>query len=277
MAGILYVVPTPIGNLGDISDRARQTLEECDFVACEDTRVGGKLLFLLNIKKELVQHHEHNKKQSAAYITDRLLKGESCALVSDAGTPAVSDPGEVLVAACHSAGVRVVPLPGPCAAVCALSASGLPSRRFVFEGFLPPKSKERKERLAALAAETRTAIVYTTPHDFETDLSDMYASLGNRRITLSRELTKLNEQIVPTSLAEAIKLAQSGAVPQKGEFVLIVEGADESALNETAFWADMDIPTHVAHYQSLGFSKMDAIKKAAKDRCIPKSAVYNEV
>ncbi len=277
MAGILYVVPTPIGNLGDISPRAKQTLEECDFVACEDTRVGGKLLFLLEIKKELVKHHDHNKKQSAAYITERLLKGESCALISDAGTPAVSDPGEVLVAACHKAGVKVVPLPGPCAAVCALSASGLPSKRFVFEGFLPDKGKERKERLSALAAETRTAIVYTTPHDLAKDIAELYTALGNRRLTLTRELTKVNEQICPTTLKEAQSLVESGDIPQKGELALIIEGADEAAFDENAFWADMDIPTHVAHYQALGFSKMDAIKKAAKDRGVAKSVVYNEV
>ncbi len=277
MAGTLYVVPTPIGNMGDISPRAKQTLEECDFVACEDTRVGGKLLFLLEIKKELVKHHEHNKKQSAAYIAERLIKGENCALISDAGTPAVSDPGELLVAECHKAGVRVVPLPGPCAAVCALSASGLPSRRFVFEGFLPEKGKERKERLAALATETRTAIVYTTPHDLVKDAADLYASLGNRRLTLTRELTKVNEQVYPTTLKELPALLENGTVPQKGELALIIEGADGSAADENAFWADMDIPTHVAHYQALGFSKMDAIKKAAKDRGVAKSVVYNEV
>lgn len=277
MAGILYIVPTPIGNLGDISERAKQTLKECDFVACEDTRVGGKLLFLLGIKKELVKHHEHNKKQSAAYIADRLTRGERCALISDAGTPAVSDPGEALVAACHRAGVRVVPLPGPCAAVCALSASGLPSRRFVFEGFLPAKGKERKERLSALAAEKRTAVVYSTPHDLKSDLADLYGALGNRRMTVCRELTKLNEQVQSTSLKEAVSLAESGDIPQKGEFALVIEGADDACLDENAFWADMDIPTHVAHYQALGFCKMDAIKKAAKDRGVAKAVIYDEV
>ena len=277
MAGILYIVPTPIGNLGDISERVKSVLSDVDFVACEDTRVGGKLLFLLDIKKELVKHHDHNKKQSAAYITDRLLKGENCALISDAGTPAVSDPGEMLVNQCHKAGVTVVPLPGPCAAVCALSASGLPSRRFVFEGFLPDKGKERKERLAALATEERTAIVYCTPHDLAKDVGDLYDALGNRRLTLTRELTKVNEQICFTTLKEAASLIAEGVIPCKGELALVIEGSDGSAANDNAFWADMDVPTHVAHYQALGFSKMDAIKKAAKDRGVAKSVIYNEV
>ena len=277
MAGTLYIVPTPIGNLGDVSPRAREALEDCDFVACEDTRVGGKLLFLLGIKKELVSHHEHKKKQSAAYIADRISKGERCALISDAGTPAVSDPGEELVAACHKAGVTVTPLPGPCAAVCALSASGLPSRRFVFEGFLPDKGKERKERLSALASERRTAVVYSTPHDIARDLADLAASLGNRRMLFARELTKMNEQTVQTSLAEALRMVENGEIPKKGEMALVIEGADEAAASENAFWADMDVQTHVAHYVALGFSKMDAVKKAAKDRGVPKSAIYDEV
>lgn len=277
MTGILYIVPTPIGNLGDISERVKTVLSDADFVACEDTRVGGKLLFLLGIKKELVKHHDHNKKQSAAYITDRLLKGESCALISDAGTPAISDPGEVLVNQCHKAGVTVVPLPGPCAAVCALSASGLPSRRFVFEGFLPDKGKERKERLAALATEERTTVIYCTPHDLIKDVADLYEALGNRRLTLTRELTKVNEQICFTTLKEAASLIETGVIPTKGELALVLEGSDGSAAMDDAFWADMDIPTHVAHYQALGFSKMDAIKKAAKDRGVAKSVIYNEV
>jgi len=277
MMGTLYIVPTPIGNLGDVSERVKSVLADCDFVACEDTRVGGKLLFLLGIKKELVKHHDHNKKQSAVYITERLLRGESCALISDAGTPAISDPGEVLVNHCHKAGVTVVPLPGPCAAVCALSASGLPSRRFVFEGFLPDKGKERKERLSALYTEERTAIIYSTPHDLVKDLTDLYEALGNRKLTLTRELTKVNEQICFTTLKEALQLIETGAIPQKGELALVLEGADASAAMDDAFWADMDIPTHVAHYQALGFSKMDAIKKAAKDRGVAKSVVYNEV
>ncbi len=277
MTGTLYIVPTPIGNLGDVSERVKAVLADVDFVACEDTRVGGKLLFLLQIKKELVKHHDHNKKQSAAYITDRLLRGESCALISDAGTPAISAPGEVLVNQCHKAGVTVVPLPGPCAAVCALSASGLPSRRFVFEGFLPDKGKERKERLAALATEERTTIIYCTPHDLTKDIADLYGALGNRKLTVTRELTKVNEQICFTTLKEAAALIEQGVIPCKGELALVLEGSDGSTADENAFWADMDIPTHVAHYQALGFSKMDAIKKAAKDRGVAKSVIYNEV
>ncbi len=275
MAGTLYIVPTPIGNMGDISSRAVEILQDVDFVACEDTRVGGKLLMLLGIKKELVQHHEHNKKQSAAYICGRLCGGERCALISDAGTPAVSDPGEVLVAKCHAEGVSVVPLPGACAAVCALSASGLPSRRFVFEGFLPDKGKERKERLAALVTEQRSAVIYCTPHDIKRDVADLLAALGNRRLFVARELTKLNEQLVSTSLSAVGKLIENGDIPTKGEFALVLEGAPKDAMAADAFWADMDEETHVAHYISLGFSKMDAIKKTAKDRGVPKSEIYD--
>lgn len=277
MTGTLYIVPTPIGNMGDISKRTVEVLENVDFVVCEDTRIGGKLLFLLEIKKELVSHHEHNKRQSGAYIVKRLLMGESCALISDAGTPAVSDPGEEVVKLAHEQGVKVVPLPGPCAGICALSASGLPSRRFVFEGFLPGKGKERGERLSALTTERRTAIVYCTPHDIKKDTADLYEALGNRRVTVARELTKLNEQICATTLKALASKLESGEIPQKGEFALIIEGADKSDVDADAFWADMDVPTHVAHYISLGFTKMDAIKKAAKDRGVPKSHIYNEV
>lgn len=277
MTGTLYIVPTPIGNMGDISPRATAVLQDVDFVVCEDTRVGGKLLYLLNIKKELVCHHEHNKRQSGPYIVKRLVMGESCALISDAGTPAVSDPGEEAVRLALAAGVTVVPLPGPCAAVCALSASGLPSRRFVFEGFLPDKGKDRAARLNALATESRTAIVYCTPHDIKKDSADLYGALGNRRLTVCRELTKLNEQIYTTTLKNLGELLEDGTIPQKGEFALVIEGADKADLDADAFWADMDIPTHVAHYISLGYGKMDAIKKAAKDRGVPKSQIYNEV
>ncbi|MBR6594231.1 MAG: 16S rRNA (cytidine(1402)-2'-O)-methyltransferase [Clostridia bacterium] len=277
MAGTLYIVPTPIGNLGDMSSRALEVLGNVDFVVCEDTRIGGKLLHLFGIKKELVSHHEHNKKQSAKYIAKRLVMGESCALISDAGTPAVSDPGEEAVRQCLAEGVTVVPLTGPCAAVCALSASGLPSRRFVFEGFLPDKGKDRQERLAALATEQRTAIVYCTPHDIEKDAAALYGALGNRRVTVCRELTKLNEQICATTLKALGTKLESGEIPQKGEFALVIEGADRDAMDADAFWADMDVPTHVAHYVSLGFSKMDAIKKTAKDRGVPKGQIYEEV
>lgn len=275
MAGTLYIVPTPIGNLGDVSTRTVEVLRDVDFVACEDTRVSGKLLFLLDIKKELVSHHEHNKRQSAKYIAKRIAGGENCALVSDAGTPAVSDPGEEVVRECLAAGLTVVPIPGPCAAICALCASGLPSVRFVFEGFLPPKGKDRAERLEVLAAETRTSVVYCSPHDIERDCGDLLEALGNRRVTVARELTKLNEQICATTLKGLLEKVKTGEVPVKGEFALVIEGADKASLTSTAFWADMDEVTHVEHYVSLGFSKMDAIKKAAKDRGVPKGQIYD--
>jgi len=277
--GTLYIVPTPIGNMGDISGRVKDTLESVDFVACEDTRVGGRLLFLLGIKKELVSHHDHNKKQSALRIRDRLLKGESCALISDAGTPAVSDPGELLVDLCIASDVKIIPLPGPCAAVCALSASGLPSGRFVFEGFLPEKAKERKKRLAVLSRETRSAILYCAPHDLITLLSDFISTFkeSKRRVFIARELTKLNEQLVRTTLGKALETAENGGITMKGEFVIVLEGTTEEPLKENTFWDDMDIPTHVAHYTALGLSQMDAIKKAAKDRGVAKAVVYDEV
>lgn len=277
MTGTLYIVPTPIGNLGDITERAKETLSEVDFVACEDTRVGGKLLYLLGIKKELVQHHEHNKIKSAKYVALRIKNGESCALISDAGTPAVSDPGEELVRCCIEEGVKVVPLTGPCAAVCALSASGLPSRRFIFEGFLPEKSKERKELLAEIATQRRTVVFYCTPHDIKQDLSSMLDALGNRKVFIARELTKLNEQLVSAKLSVAIEMLENGEIPLKGEFVVILEGASQADISAGEFWAEMSVEQHVSHYLALGFSKMDAVKKVAKDRGLPKSVIYDEV
>ena len=191
MAGTLYIVPTPIGNMGDMTPRAKEVLESVDFVASEDTRVGGKLLMLLGIKKPLVSYHEHTSKSATDSIIERIQNGESCALITDAGTPAVSDPGEKLVNACASAGVEITALPGACAAVTAISASGLPSRRFCFEGFLPENKRERLERLEELSREKRTFILYISPHDIDSYLPELAKVLADRKCVLAKELTKI--------------------------------------------------------------------------------------
>ena len=205
MAGMLYLVPTPIGNLGDISERARKTLEEADFIAAEDTRVSLKLLNHLGIKKSLVSYFEHNKAFKGNVILDRILAGETCALVSDAGSPAISDPGEDLVKLCAAHGVTVCAIPGPCAVITALSISGQATGRFCFEGFLSTAKKSRKEHLQSLKAETRTMIFYEAPHKLVATLEDMAEVFGNDRpISLCRELTKLHEEVVRTTLGQAI-------------------------------------------------------------------------
>ncbi len=224
MSGTLYLVPTPIGNLSDISDRCRAVLRDADFIAAEDTRVSLRLLNALEIKKELVSYHEHNKARSGPAIVRRLESGESCALVTDAGTPAISDPGEDLVRLCIDAGLPVCAIPGPCALVTALCASGLHTGRFCFEGFLPMQKKERSARLASLEGETRTMIFYEAPHRLAQTLEALAAAFGpDRRISLCRELTKLFEEYRRTTLGEAI--AQLQANPPRGEYVLVVEGA----------------------------------------------------
>ena len=224
MAGMLYLVPTPIGNLGDISQRCRETLEQADFIAAEDTRVSLKLLNHLNIKKPLVSYYEHNQAESGQRILERLLAGETCALVSDAGSPAISDPGEDLVALCAQNGVTVSAIPGPCAVITALSISGLPTGRFTFEGFLSTNKKSRQEHLQALAAEPRTMIFYEAPHKLPNTLADLLAAFGpQRRISLCRELTKLHEEVIRTTLQGAVDYYRELA--PRGEYVLVLEGA----------------------------------------------------
>ena len=228
MPGTLYLVPTPIGNLSDISDRCRETLAQADFIAAEDTRVSLRLLNALALKKELVSYHEHNKAASGPRILERLLAGQSCALVTDAGCPAISDPGEDLVRLCVDNAVPVCAIPGPCALVTALCASGLPTGRFCFEGFLPAQKKERSARLAALRSETRTMIFYEAPHRLCATLDALCAAFGpDRRVSLCRELTKLHEEYRRTTLGEAV--AHHRENPPRGEFVLVVEGAEGSA------------------------------------------------
>ncbi|MCD8334520.1 MAG: 16S rRNA (cytidine(1402)-2'-O)-methyltransferase [Clostridiales bacterium] len=224
MAGTLYLVPTPIGNLGDLSPRAAETLAAVDFIAAEDTRVSVKILNHLGLKKPMVSYYRHNTETSGPQILRRLLEGENCALVTDAGTPAISDPGEELVALCVEAGVTVVPLPGPCALVTALAASGLPTGRFTFEGFLAMNKKNRRDHLDSLRGETRTMVFYEAPHKLVATLADLAAVFGpERRVALCRELTKLHEEVVRTTLGQAVERYREQ--PPRGEFVLVVEGA----------------------------------------------------
>lgn len=271
MAGMLYLVPTPIGNLGDISLRCRETLESADFIAAEDTRVTLKLLNHLGIKKSLVSYYEHNKATKGDRIVDRILAGETCALVSDAGSPAISDPGEDLVKQCAEAGIIICAIPGPCAAITALSISGQSTGRFCFEGFLSTAKKSRREHLDALRTETRTMIFYEAPHKLVSTLADMSEVFGaDRPVSLCRELTKLHEEVVRTTLGEA--LTKYTETPPKGEFVLIVAGAPET-VKESA--SEDDAAARVAQLISQGLSCKDAVKQTAAELGLPKNVVYD--
>ena len=271
MAGMLYLVPTPIGNLGDISQRCRETLENADFIAAEDTRVSLKLLNHLGIRKSLVSYYEHNKAFKGEKIVERILAGETCALVSDAGSPAISDPGEDLVKLCHDAGIVVCAIPGPCAVITALSISGQATGRFCFEGFLSTAKKSRKEHLESLSCEQRTMIFYEAPHKLLTTLQDMAAVFGaDRPISLCRELTKLHEEVVRTTLGGAIEKYTENA--PKGEFVLVVAGAP---LVEKEVPSEEDAASYVQKLMESGLSRKDAIKQTAKDLNLPKNVVYD--
>jgi len=270
MAGMLYLVPTPIGNLGDISVRCQETLEQADFIAAEDTRVTLKLLNHLGIKKSLVSYYEHNKAQKGDVILDRILAGETCALVSDAGSPAISDPGEDLVKQCAQAGVTVCAIPGPCAVITALSISGQATGRFCFEGFLSTAKKSRREHLESLKEEQRTMIFYEAPHKLLATLESMAEVFGAERpISLCRELTKLHEEVVRTTLRGAIELYTNQ--PPKGEFVLVVAGA-EPPVKEAA--TTDDASARVKALMQAGLSRKDAVKQTASELGLPKNAVY---
>ena len=271
MSGMLYLVPTPIGNLGDISVRCRETLENADFIAAEDTRVTLKLLNHLGIKKSLVSYYEHNKAFKGDKIVERILAGETCALVSDAGSPAISDPGEDLVKQCAAAGIVVCAIPGPCAAITALSISGQATGRFCFEGFLSTAKKSRREHLESLKKEHRTMIFYEAPHKLLNTLEDMADAFGaDRPISLCRELTKLHEEVVRTTLGEAVE--KYSETPPKGEFVLIIAGAPEK---ETPMATETDAAARVAQLMTEGLSRKDAIKQTAKELKLPKNIVYD--
>lgn len=270
MAGMLYLVPTPIGNLGDISQRCRQTLEQADFIAAEDTRVTVKLLNYLGIKKSLVSYFEHNKAQKGNYVLERILAGETCALVSDAGSPAISDPGEDLVKQCAEAGVTVCAIPGPCAVITALSISGQSTGRFCFEGFLSTAKKSRREHLLALKDEPRTMVFYEAPHKLLSTLEDMAEAFGaDRPVSLCRELTKLHEEVVRTTLGEAVK--KYAAEAPRGEFVLVLAGAPEQP---AAAHTPDDAAARVAELMAQGLSRKDAVKQTAIELDLPKNTVY---
>lgn len=271
MAGMLYLVPTPIGNLGDISTRCRETLEQADFIAAEDTRVSLKLLNHLGIKKSLVSYYEHNKASKGSVIVERILAGETCALVSDAGSPAISDPGEDLVKQCAAAGITVCAIPGPCAVITALSISGQSTGRFCFEGFLSTSKKSRREHLESLIGENRTMIFYEAPHKLLGTLEDMAAVFGaDRSISLCRELTKLHEEVVRTTLGAAIEKYTENA--PKGEFVLVVAGAP---LVEKEKANAEDAAQRVRQLMEEGLSRKDAVKQTAKELDLPKNVVYD--
>ena len=273
--GTLYLVGTPIGNLSDMSERAIKILSEVDFIAAEDTRNSLRLLTHLGIKKPMVSYFEHNKLERGGQIIARLKAGESGALITDAGMPAISDPGEDLVRLCAENDVPVTTAPGPCAAITALTLSALPTGRFSFEGFLSAVKSERRSALGKLSSEERTMIFHEAPHKLKSTLADMKSSFGgDRRIAVCRELTKLNEQILRSTLDEAIEYYDT--YEPRGEFVLVVEGA-KSSVSVEEFWKELSPSEHVKHYISCGMSKNDAIKAAAKDRKVPKNDIYKEV
>ncbi len=275
LKGVLYLVGTPIGNLSDISERSLKVLSEADFIAAEDTRNSLRLLTHFGIHKPMVSYFEHNKTERGPEIIERLKSGETCALVTDAGMPAISDPGEDLVKLCVENGVTVTTVPGPCAAVTALTLSGISTSKFTFEGFLPASKSERRAALAELSEEKRTMIFHEAPHKLKATLTDMSSAFGDgRQIALCRELTKLNEEIIRLSLGGALEY-YSEKEP-RGEYVLVVAGKDKSAADRSLSEA-MTIREQVAYYIESGMSKNDAIKATAKDRKLPKNDVYQEV
>ena len=273
LSSTLYLVGTPIGNLSDMSDRAKKVLSEVDFIAAEDTRNSMKLLSLFGIKKEMVSYHEHNKKASGERIVSRLMDGESCALITDAGMPAISDPGEDLVRLCAEAGIVVSVVPGPSAVVSALALSGLSTQRFAFEGFLPPQKNERRKRLENVKYDDRTMVFYEAPHKLKATISDMAEIFGEcRKISFCRELTKLNEEIMRLTLGEAVEYYEDHE--PRGEYVLVIEGYKGVVPTGDEDLTLLSPEDHVARYESEGMKRMDAIKRAAKERGISKSEMY---
>ena len=272
--GVLYLVATPVGNLADISARAVKVLSEVDFIAAEDTRNSMKLLSFLGIQKPMLSYFEHNKRSHGELICERLQNGESCALVTDAGTPAISDPGEDIVALCACKGIKVTSIPGACAAILALTLSGLPTARFCFEGFLSADKKDRRDRLEKIKSIEYTLVFHEAPHKLKATLADMCNILGEeRRISLCRELTKLNEDIHRTTLGGAVEYYNENS--PRGEYVLVVEGASEGSMaSPKDDLLSLSIEEHVEHYIALGMSKKDAIKATAHDRGVPKNDIY---
>lgn len=274
MSGTLYLCATPIGNLQDMTERVLLTLKEVDLIAAEDTRNSIRLLNHFEIRTPMTSYHEYNKVEKAHYLVAQLLTGKNIALITDAGTPAISDPGEVLVAECQKAGVPVTSLPGCCACITALTLSGLPTRRFCFEGFLPTDKKEKAFVLEELARETRTMILYEAPHHLKRTLSELLETLGERRITLCRELTKKFETIMPTTLEGAADYYEENE--PKGEYVLVIEGKSRKEIEEEQqkSWESMSIEEHMAFYEKQGIDRKSAMKKVASDRGVGKREIY---
>ncbi len=274
MQGKLYLCATPIGNLEDITLRVLRTLEEVDLIAAEDTRNSIKLLNHFEIKTPMTSYHEYNKIEKAYQLVDKMKSGLNVALITDAGTPGISDPGEDLVRICYESGIEVTSLPGAAACITALTLSGLPTRRFAFEAFLPREKKERQTILASLEKETRTIILYEAPHHLKKTLEELFAVLGDRPLTLCRELTKRYETAFQTTLSGAISYYQENE--PKGEFVLVIQGKSQEELlqEEQATWETLSLEEHMAHYEKQNISRKDAMKLVAKDRGISKREVY---
>lgn len=276
MSGKLYLCATPIGNLDDMTFRVLETLKSVDLIAAEDTRNSIKLLNHFDIHTEMTSYHEYNKYDKAIYLIEKMQSGMNVALITDAGTPAISDPGEVLVAECHKAGITVTSLPGPAACITALTLSGLPTRRFCFEGFLPSQDdkKARKRILEDLKDESRTIIVYEAPHHLRAVLDDLYEALGDRRISICRELTKKFEEVNPTTLEAAISFYKENE--PRGEYVLVIEGKSLRQQDEEKrrSWQEMTISEHMQFYEEQGISHKDAMKKVAADRGVGKREIY---
>lgn len=274
MAGMLYLCATPIGNLQDMTPRVVDTLNQVDVIAAEDTRNSRKLLAAFSIHTPMTSYHEYNKVEKAEQLIGQMQAGKNIALITDAGTPAISDPGEVLVRMCQEAGITVTSLPGPAACITALTLSGLPTRRFCFEGFLPADKKERREILEELEKETRTMILYEAPHHLVKTLTELSQTLGDRKITLCRELTKKFETILPTTLSEALKKYEEE--DPRGEYVLVLAGKSRAEKRQEAIasWESMRIEEHMAYYEKDGMDSKEAMKQVAKDRGVGKREIY---
>lgn len=277
MSGTLFLCATPIGNLQDMTPRVVDTLRTVDVIAAEDTRNSIKLLNYFDIHTPMTSYHEYNKVEKGRQLIGQLLAGQNIALITDAGTPAISDPGEILVQMCHENHVPVTSLPGPAACITALTLSGLSTRRFCFEGFLPSDKKEKREVLEELTEESRTIILYEAPHHLVRTLEELYAALGERRLTLCRELTKKFETIMPTTLEKALGYYRNEE--PRGEYVLVVEGKsrEEKRKEAIAFWQTMTIEEHMAYYEQQGMDNKSAMKQAAKDRGVGKREIYAQL
>lgn len=274
MPGTLYLCATPIGNLGDVTPRVVETLRSVDVIAAEDTRNSIKLLNHFEIHTPMTSYHEYNKVEKARKLIEQLAAGQNIALITDAGTPAISDPGEVLVRMCQESGIPVTSLPGPAACITALTLSGLPTRRFCFEGFLPSDKRERREVLEELLRESRTMILYEAPHHLVRTVEELYDTLGDRDVTLCRELTKKFESVMPTTLEKALEYYKNQE--PKGEYVLVIRGKsrEEKRQEEISAWENRSIEEHMAFYREQGMDEKAAMKQVAKDRGVGKREIY---